>query len=88
MFYSFVHKRGGYTGFERKVMAYLSKISYGFFLMQLYLWQITRKFFLVTGLPEINILKVIVSFSICLGGAIVLYEGIEKPIRRKHLQKK
>jgi peptidoglycan/LPS O-acetylase OafA/YrhL len=68
-------------------MAYLSKISYGFFLMQLYLWQITRKFFLVTGLPEINILKIIVSFLICLGGAIVLYEGIEKPIKQKFLQR-
>lgn len=79
---------GGYTGSEPTGIAYLCKISYAFFLMQLYLWPITRKVFIVIGIPEINILKIIVSFSICLGGAIVLYEGIEKPIRRKHLQKK
>lgn len=79
---------GGVHGSEPKIMLYLSKISYAFFLMQLFLWQITRKIFECTGLPEINALKIFISFSVCIIGASALHNWIEEPIKRRFLQHK
>ena len=70
-----------------KLVAYLSSISFTLFLCQvLPLWDASWFFCNLLGSND-NVLKILISFTICLLGAILIHEGIEKPAS-KYLKKK
>lgn len=70
-----------------KIVTYLSGIAYTFFMCQvLPLWDVSR-FFCNLLESNNNVLKILISFTICLLGAILIHEGIEKPAS-KCLKKK
>jgi len=62
------------------IVIYVSNLSYSFFLAQLFIWNIMRAITEYVKLSD-NIIRILSSFIICLILAIVLYEGIEKPIK-------
>ena len=60
-------------------LIYLSSISYAFFLVQvLPLWRVSGYLCGLIGI-ESNIIRILVSFSICLIGAVALHHSVEKP---------
>lgn len=62
------------------VVKYLSDISFTFFLCQILpLWEISRIVVVFIG-TELNLLKILISFALCLVSAITIHEGIEKPL--------
>lgn len=67
--------------FENKSLFYCSKISYAFFMAQLFVWDILKWLFSVTEIPNINILRIIMSIVVCMGVSVILYEFIQKPIK-------
>lgn len=67
--------------FENKTLFYCSKISYAFFMAQLFVWDILKWLFSVTEIPNINILRILMSFVICMGISVILYEFIQKPVK-------
>lgn len=80
-----------HLNFERlqnsKVLSYLSSISFTFFLCQvLPLWAISRRVLTLMDCDD-NYVKIGFSFIVCLTGAIVIHEMIEKPSTRYLKQK-
>lgn len=62
-----------------KLLIYLSSISFTFFLSQvLPLWAISRHVLTFFGW-EGNIIRILLSFTICLVSAILIHEFVEKP---------
>ena len=61
------------------VINYMSKCSYAFFLAQFFTWPMVRK---CTAVSDRNIFKIILSFTICMGITILIYEIIEKPSKK------
>lgn len=67
---------------ESKVILYLSKISFPFFLCQvLPLWALSRKICGALG-SDANIIRILVSFTLCFIGAVVMHEFVEIPAAR------
>lgn len=62
------------------VISFMSKISYAFFLAQLFIWPLMR-FLCEKFSIGSNALKIILSFGVCIVLAIIIYELIEKPFR-------
>lgn len=59
-----------------KLLCYASKITYAFFLSQLLLYPIMRKWFAFVGINN-NIFKIVSSFLCCSCMAVVLHEAVE-----------
>ena len=58
---------------------YLSKLSFAFFLCQtLPLWAVSRHLCRWAGM-ESNILRILLSFAVCLVGAVLMHHFVEKP---------
>ncbi len=74
---------------NNKVIQYLCKISYAFFLAQFFAFKITNKILMVLC-KNSNLLKIIISFIVCLMLAVIFHETVEKNIsiylRRKILK--
>lgn len=67
---------------HHKYVAYLSSIAFTFFLCQvLPLWSASRFVCNILGRDN-NFLKIGISFSLCLLGAVLIHEVIEKPASR------
>lgn len=64
-----------------KLIAYLSELTYAFFLVQLFLWPIMRKWVAFTGI-ENTIFKIVSSFGVYTVFAIAIHEIIEKPSKK------
>lgn len=64
-----------------KIIEYAVNISYAFFFAQFYTWKITLGIINFIGVNT-NIIRISISFIICLLIAIVMHEAIEKPIKR------
>lgn len=66
--------------FGKRTLLYLSSISFTFFLCQtLPLWKVSGYFYnIIAG--ESNILRVLLSFTICITGAMIIHHVVEKPI--------
>lgn len=63
--------------FHTKLLSYLSKISYAFFLGQFFIWHPTK--FLLQLIPSIpNILIILGTLIGCIIIAVILYEFVEK----------
>lgn len=62
-----------------KVVSYLGKISYAFFLVQFFAWSVSR--WVVDNMDySHNWFKIVVSFTFCALASIMAYEIIQKPI--------
>ena len=57
-------------------LAYISKISYPFFLVQFFAWRIGVSFVNITGY-DCNLVRIIVSFASTLLLAMVFYEVVQ-----------
>ena len=64
-----------------RLLSYASEISYAFFLVQLFLWDIVRKWIAIVGMDN-NWFRILSSFIICTGIAIAIHELIEKPSKK------
>ncbi len=71
--------------YHSKIILYLSEISYGFYLVQLFIWEIMRKITNFMGVKG-NLPKIVLSYVVCFCIAVVMHEWIERPIRRKNNQ--
>ncbi len=68
---------------NNKQIIYLSNISFAFFLIQvLPLWLVSGKICSIIG-SDANLVKIVVSFSVCFLGAILIHECVEKPASSK-----
>lgn len=67
---------------ESQVVSYACKISYMFFLVQFYAWQLTKIILSSLGLLEINVMRILLSFVLCVIITIVFYECGEKPLKK------
>ena len=71
-----------------KVVLYISKVSYPFFLVQIFLWPLCHYLLSAVGY-DTNLFRILLSFITCSLFAIALYEFIDKPVgaflRRKLL---
>lgn len=64
---------------NNKVFTYLSSISFTFFLCQvLPLWMVSQKVCTILGFDS-NAIKILVSFTFCFLGAVIIHESVEKP---------
>ena len=64
---------------DARVLLYLSSLSFTFFLCQvLHLWRISRFFYNFIGVDS-NILRILISFTLCLLGSIAIHHLFEKP---------
>lgn len=61
------------------VVLYLSKVSYPFFLVQIFLWPLCQYLLSVIGY-DTNIFRILLSFVTCSILAVILYECIDKPV--------
>jgi len=69
-------------GHNPRVLLYLSKISFTFFMCQvLPLWKISSAI-MAYFKNEINVVKILLSFMVCLFGAMFIHHLIEKPIQK------
>ena len=57
----------------------MSGCSYAFFLAQFFTWPLLRK---LTIVNDKNILKIILSFVVCIMISIFIYEVVEKPSKK------
>lgn len=62
-----------------KVVLYLSKVSYPFFLVQIFLWPLCQYLLSVIGF-DTNLFRIVLSFVTCSILAVALYECIDKPV--------
>ncbi len=67
--------------FNNRILQYFSKISYAFFLAQLFVWSLSYHILVKWGGMDNNLLRIVVSFTICTSIAIFLHECIEKTIK-------
>ena len=65
-----------------RLLQYLSKLAFAFFLAQFYVWTISYIVVFHLIRKDDNCIRVIVSFLCCLMISIFLHEGIEKPIKK------
>lgn len=66
---------------DNTVIRYMSSVSYSFFMAQFYLWPIM--YFLVGKMKSCNnMMKIALSFLICLLISIVMHEVVEKPLKK------
>ena len=71
---------------QSAIVRYLSSISFTFFLCQILpIWTLSKV--ICTYMNSNNIVRIAISFSLCLCGAILIHERIEKPAS-KFLKKK
>ncbi len=66
---------------KSKMLAYMSKISYYFYLLQLFLWKVSATVLVNLGLSG-NLHKICVSFVCCVILAVMNYEVFDKPIQK------
>lgn len=64
---------------KSEVIGYLGKISYPFFLVQLFAWQASKILIDIIGYDS-NWIRILVSFIFCIIVAIAAYELIQRPI--------
>lgn len=64
---------------KSKVIGYFGKISYAFFLTQLFCWPVCTWIVNVIGYNS-NGIRILISFAFCLITSILMYELIQKPI--------
>ena len=69
-----------------KIVNYLCEISYAFFLCQFFSWKITMFIISKIGMDN-NLLRIGISFMVCMGYTVLLHEALEKPISN-YLKKK
>lgn len=64
---------------ENRLVSYSSALSYAFFLSQFFVWSIS--YHIINNWIGIdnNIMRIIVSFTICVGISVTLHECVEKP---------
>ena len=62
-------------------MKYLCEISYAFFYGQFYTWKVTNY---ILDKLEIgrNVIKIILSFTVCILLTVILHEIVEKPLKK------
>lgn len=70
-----------------KLIQYLSKISYAFFLAQFFVWDILRFAQKYLEILKTNSMAIVFSLFVCSLIAIILYEIIEKPCKKWLLNK-
>ena len=78
------------NGIIEKTILFFSSISYAFFLAQFFTWDLSFIIIDFIGMDS-NLLRIFVSFSVCLLISTVLHKLIEKPVKQfviKHLQEK
>lgn len=66
---------------KSRVVSYLCSISYVFFLAQFFTWRPVAFILMKIGLYDVNLVKILVSFILCLLISIFLHEFIEKPLK-------
>lgn len=64
-----------------RILLYCSSISYHFFLVQIFLWDLTKKIMEGFGLDGSRY-KIRVSFVVCLAVAVLMYELFDKPVQK------
>ena len=64
-----------------KLITYLSRASYAFFLAQFFTWKTSLYIISIIGV-ETNLFRCLTSFLVCLGYTVLLHEVIEKPISK------
>lgn len=64
-----------------RLLQYLSKLSFAFFLAQFYVWTISSILVFHLIRKDGNLIRIIVSFLCCLVVSIFLHEVIEKPMK-------
>ena len=64
-----------------KALAYGSELGLAFFLAQFFVWKLTLRVLLYLG-ADSNLLRICVSFLLCLVIAVLLHELIEKPAKK------
>ena len=69
-----------------KIVNYLCEISYAFFLCQFFSWKTTMFIISKIGMDN-NLLRIGISFMVCMGYTVLLHEALEKPISN-YLKKK
>lgn len=62
----------------KNFILYLSEISYAFFLAQFFLWRVMRGICSIWSI-ENNIMKIVLSLTVCTVISVLLHEIIEKP---------
>lgn len=67
-----------FSAWNKKIIIYLSQISYAFFLAQFFTWPIVKSIIQSLG-HNSNGFRIIFSLIICTLLAIAMHEGIEKP---------
>ena len=71
-----------------RLLQYLSKLSFAFFLAQFYVWTISSIVVFKIIKRDDNCIRIIVSFLCCLVVSIFLHEVIEKPIKNYLIKKR
>lgn len=71
-----------------RLLQYLSKLSYAFFLAQFYVWTISSIVVFKILNKDANSIRIIVSFVCCLVVSTFLHEVIEKPIKNYLIKKR
>lgn len=64
-----------------RILLYCSSISYHFFLVQIFLWDLTKMIMDRFGLDG-NRYKIMVSFGVCFMLASLIYELFDKPVQK------
>lgn len=64
---------------KSKTLGYLGKISYAFFLVQFFAWEIGRWCVNLIGYNH-NWARILITFAYCVVASIIAYELIQKPI--------
>ena len=64
-----------------KIIGYFGKISYAFFLVQIFAWNVSKLMVDAIGYNH-NWIRIVVSFTFCLVTSIMVYELVQKPIAR------
>ena len=70
------HKMPRYKSF---IIAYLSKLSYAFFLVHFFCWKFGKWFVSIIGYDQ-NWIRIILTFLFCIVSSTILYEVVQKPI--------
>ena len=71
---------------KSKILSALSGMSYQFFLMQLFLWDLTAVVLGVLNLSD-NAIKIVTSFVLCTVLSYIVFRFIDKPVRKSLTRK-
>lgn len=66
---------------NNRILSMLSGMSYQFFLAQLFLWNLTSKILTILHMNG-NIIKIVISFILCLFISFVTWKFYDKPVRK------